>query len=118
MAQQIIDNIKTDGAGTLKTPEMKKDDCQVGNIKEKQDVHEFRQCLRTLELHMEAHYGWMFADLVFQKLRHTKKPITDSSFADLIVEINREVEAETKGAIMNKLQPADWNFDERSTLER
>ena len=106
-AQQVTEGMKaggTGGAGTGRAPRMKKDVFQVANIKEKQDVHEFRQWLRTLELHMEAHYDWKFADLVFQKLRHTRKPITDSSFADMLVEINAEVATEANGMITHKIQ--------------
>ena len=75
VAHQIIEGMKaggTGGSGTGRAPRMKKDVFQVANIKEKQDVHEFRQWLRTLELHMEAHYEWKCTDLVSKVETHKK----------------------------------------------
>ena len=45
------------GAGTLRAPQLRKEDCNVDKFKENTDVIDFCQWVRTLELSQEAHYG-------------------------------------------------------------
>ena len=75
---------------------------------------DFRQWVRTFELSLEAHYGWTCADPVVQAIRHEKKPITHDRFADLVVKINRD--EEQRDGVANRLQPSDWNFDDKTRL--
>ena len=83
-------------------------------LKESTDVIDFRPWARTLEFSLEAHYGWAYADLVVQAIRHEKKPITHWSFADLIEKINQD--EELREGVQNRLQPSDWNVGEKTRL--
>ena len=83
-------------------------------MKESTDAVDFRQWVRTLELSLEANYDWKFADLVVQAIRHEKAPITVTMFADLIVKVNKD--EEERGGTMHRLQPSNWDFDEKTRL--
>ena len=104
----------TGGAGTLRGPKIRKEDCNVEKLKESADMVDFRQWVRTLELSLEAHYDWTFADLVFQAIWHEKAPITHPTFAELIVNINKDGELRDSAQI--RMQPSDGGFDEKTRL--
>ena len=76
------------------------------------DAVDFRQLVRALELRLEAHYDWKFADLVVQAIRHEKAPMTITTFADLIVKTNND--EEERDETMHRLQPTGWDFDEQT----
>ena len=102
------------GPGRCEGPRSARRICNVDKLKDTTDVVDSCQWIRTLELSLEARYDWTHADLADQAIRHKKKPITHSRFADLIDKINQDEEA--RDGVRNKLQPSDWNFDEKMRL--
>ena len=83
-------------------------------LKKSTDAVDFRQLVRTLEPSLEAHYHWKVADLVVQAIRHERAPITVTTFADLIVKVNKD--EEERDGTKHRLQPSDWDFDEKTRL--
>ena len=102
------------GPGTSKGFKIRMEDCNIEKSKESIDVVDVRQWVRTFDLSLEAHYFWTFADLVVQTIRHEKAPITHSTFADFIVEMNKD--EELRDGVQSRLQPLDWDFDEKMRL--
>ena len=47
--------------------------------------------------------------------RHEKAPITVTTLADFIVKANKD-EKEERDGMMHRLQPSDWDFDEKTRL--
>ena len=102
------------GAGTLTAPKIREEDCHMEKFKETTDAVDFKQWVRTLELSLETHYDWKFADLVVQANRHEKASITVIMFADISVKINKD--EEERDRTMHQLQLSDWDFDEKTRL--
>ena len=105
----MIKEAVSGGAGTLKSLKLRKEDCNVGKLKEATGVVDSRQWVRTLELSLDAHCDWKFADLVVQAICHGKAPITCTTFADMIAKVNGDKYA--RNGTSQKLQPADRAFD-------